>query len=99
MIFESEITNVKLNENSIISAKEYLVKISKENKIDVVDLVLDEKYQNTLRLSLYKLYKGEGVSNISQQTIDDFRNYIDKVAKENNITVKQLFTSKFKLLL
>lgn len=88
-----------LTDNSILTAKEYLVSIAKQNNISPEELILDSNYRNTLKISLIKLYDGDRISNIKNEEIIAFRIYIDKIAKENDITVEDLFNKKIDLII
>lgn len=88
-----------LTDSSILTAKEYLVSIAKNNNVSPEDLILDSNYRNTLKVSLMKLYDGDGVSNVKNEEIIAFRTYIDKVAKENDVTVEDLLNKKIELIL
>ncbi len=99
MLCNNEIDYKELKENSIIGAKEYLVKISKENNISVSDLLVDTNYREVLKTSLINLYDGNVTSDVSTTIIENYRNYIDKVAKLNNITSEELLTKHIELIL
>lgn len=88
-----------LTDNSILTAKEYLVSVAKQNNISPEELIIDSQYRNTLKTSLMKLYDGDGISNVKDEEIKAFRAYIDKVAKENDITVEDLFNKKIDLII
>lgn len=88
-----------LSDNSILTAKEYLLSIAKNNNIAPEELIINNNYQETLKTSLMKLYDGDGITNVKNEEIINFRGYIDKVASENNITVEDLFNKNIELIL
>lgn len=98
-ILKENIPYKELTDNSILIAKEYLIDISKMNNIDTSDLILDSKYQNLLKTSLIKLYDGNDIEGVSETVINNFRAYIDRVSKENNIKADELLTNNIGLIL
>lgn len=87
-----------LTDDSILTAKEYLVSVAKENNISPEALIIDSQYRDTLKTSLMKLYDGDGISNVKNEEVNAFRTYIDKVAKKNDVTVEDLFNKKIDLI-
>lgn len=90
-IMKPEFISQELNNNSILIAKDYLIELSKNNKIDPSDLLLDREYRKYLKESLQTLYK--------KNTSNKFNEYIDKVAKDNQMTAAELLSNNFMLLL
>lgn len=99
MICTNDIDYKELNDNTIISAKEYLVNISKQNNISVSDLLVEDEYRDVLKTSLVNLYKGEVNIDMAAEMVDNYRKYIDKVAQLNNITSEELLTQHIELIL
>lgn len=100
VVFNSNVSISDLNTNSLISAKEYLKKISSENGVTVGELLLDSKYKNVLSDSLLNLYDGNEISKygLSDSAINSFRNYVDNVASSNGISSENLIINNVSLL-
>ncbi len=91
-LFEQETIPTKLQYNTILSAKEYLVQVAQKNNIKVSELLVEDKHENILRESLKNLYAGNVKDyNVSEQTVSSFRTYIDGIASDNNITYDKVF--------
>lgn len=99
-VVKNEIDNIVLNTESILIAKEYLVNISKENNIEVADLIIDEAYRDILKKALINLYK----KNTRDISLDldmnkKFIEYVDLIAMNNKITAEELLNNRIELLL
>ena len=100
MICANEIDCKELNQNTILIAKEYLNNMAKANNYKVSDLLIDPDYRNTLKTMLINLYDGDVKNNsASTEEIENFRNYIDRVALANNLTYEKLLSEKIELIL
>ena len=87
-LFNIETVPLRLSNNSILSAKEYIKAIAEKEKMSVGDLLIDEKNKELLTTSLSNLYNGtnlDGLS-ISNATVSNFRIYVDSVASDKNMT-------------
>lgn len=99
MLCSKDFSYPGLTDNSILIAKEYLASVSKANNINVSDLILDDKYSKTLEESLLNLYDGDNVNDVSPKVIDDYRNYIDKEAANNNMKSEELLTQNINIII
>ena len=97
VLLESNYDLKEYENNSIIVAKEYLLSVSKDKKIEVGDLLLDEKYRNVLKESLSNLYNSSD-SNLSREA-QGFRKYVDAIADSNNTTSESIINNNIELLL
>lgn len=100
-ICSGDILTQNLKTDSILSAKEYLLKISSENNINISDLLLENKYTKILQTALLNLYDGNeiGKYELSNDMINNFREYIDNLATYNNTTSEHLLTDKIDLVI
>lgn len=100
-ICKSEIAMPELKNDSILSAREYLVKISKENMLSVSDILFDSSNIDVLQFALLRLYDGNNITkyDLKQSEIDDFKSYINKVALANNMSGGELLTNHFDLII
>ena len=92
IIFKSETVPAKLQSNSILTAKEYLVLVASKNNISVSDLLVEDKHENLLKTSFKNLYDGAiGEDyNISDATVSSFRSFIDGIASDKNIQYNEV---------
>ena len=91
-LFAQENVPEKLQMNSLLTAKEYLVLVAKKNNINVSDLLVEDKHENVLQQALKDLYAGNVTGyDVSQQTVSGFKNYIDGIASDNNIAADKVF--------
>ncbi len=100
-ICSGDILTQNLKTDSILSAKEYLLKISSENNINISDLLLENEYTKILQTALLNLYDGNeiGKYELSNDMINNFREYIDNLATYNNTTSEHLLTDKIDLVI
>jgi hypothetical protein len=98
-IVSGETEYQELKTDSILMAKEYLKKVCNDYKIDASDLIYDSLYRNVLKTSLKNLYTGNTDYEISDEDITNFRDYIDKVALENNTNAIDLIENNIEKLL
>ena len=99
-IVKSDTKNVEFDNKSILMEKEYLRDICNEYKIEPSDLLFDDLYRNVLKTSLKDLYTGNvDSSKASDEDIIKFRDFIDSVALENNISAQDLLDKNIELLL
>ena len=91
---ESDISNVGFKDNTILVAKDYFVSIAKENNLEISELLLNEKHETLLLDSINKLYLGEDLSkyNVSEKTLNTVKNFVDKVAEDNGVTVEKVLS-------
>ena len=97
-IINKEASNVELDTDSILTAKEYLSKVSKDNNISGSDLLFNDSYSNLLKESLNNLYTGNVSEDISTDTINNFKKYIDNIALEENKTPEELINNNLELI-
>lgn len=98
-IISGDVSIEEINEKSILVAKEYLINLSKNNNIKPSELLLDEANFEILKEGLKKLYDGKDLGDTSEETIKNFKKYVDNIAKENNISAEELLTNNLKKLL
>ena len=98
-IFSKEVDTSYYEDNSILSAKEYLIKVCTDNKINPSDLFFDDKYKDTLKLSLKNVYIGNVDDTLTDTQLTKFRTYLDSICLKNNITVEELIDNKLEILL
>ena len=91
---ESDISTVGFKDNTVLVAKEYFVSIAKENNLEISELLLNEKHETLLLDSINKLYLGEDLSkyNVSEKTLSTVKNFVDKVAEDNGVTVEKVLS-------
>ena len=91
-LFAQEEVSVKLQTNSLLTCKEYLVKVAETNKCNVSDLLLEDEYKVTVKAALKDLYDGADLEeyNISEQTVSSFRTFVDGVASDNNLMYNEV---------
>ena len=82
----------KSNENSMIVSLPYLSKYAEELDTNLVDLLYSENRQADLMNGLCDLYNGIKTDqyNFSDNNLTSFKNYIDKIAKDNNVNADTL---------
>ena len=98
-IVNSETTNTELKTNSILVVQEYLKSISSKNNISASDLLFNDSYKNVLKDSLKNLYNGDVDDSVSDSTVFNFRDYIDPIAKEKNISAHELIDNYIELVI
>lgn len=98
-IINSDISCPILDKKTIICAKEYLIEFCKSKNINPSDLLIDEKNRDLLKVGLQQLYDANGINNISEKTVNNFRNYVDSVAISKNIEVEKLLSDNIEVLL
>ena len=99
-LFSSKTTPVSISDNTILVAKKYLNFIAKNNNITVGDLLIDSKNHSILSDSLLQIYDGDAMSQfyLTENEINDVREYMNNVAKKNNSTVESLIQEPTKFL-
>ena len=82
----------KNNENSMIVSLPYLSKYAEELDTNLVDLLYSDNRQVDLMNGLCDLYNGIKTDqyNFSDNNLTSFKNFIDKIAKENNVSSEVL---------
>ena len=90
MIVNSEVDIPALSEKTVLSGKDYLSKVCKENNINPSDLFFDDKYKHTLKESIQDIYDGNVRDTMSEGEVNNFRAHLDTLADSNNITVEDL---------
>lgn len=98
MIVKSEVDIPALSEKTVLSGKDYLSKVCKDNNIDPSDLFFDDKYKHTLKKSLQDIYDGNVHDTMTEGEINNFRGYLDTLADSNNITVEDLIENHVDLV-
>ena len=98
-IVNGETEYQELKTDSILMAKEYLKDVCNDYKIDPSDLIYDSLYRNVLKTSLKDLYNGNVDSDVPESEILEFRQYVDKVAQQNNTSAIDLINNNVQLLL
>lgn len=88
------IDNKEFNSSLIVMEKEYFKSIAKENDIAVSELLLNEKYENLLLSSIEKLYLGKDLEkyNLEEDSIENVKLYIEKVADDNGVSVEKVLS-------
>ena len=97
-VINGETSNVELDNNSILVAKEYLSNISSKNNISSSDLLLDESNSDLLKKSLIDLYNGNVDDNATEKQVNNFKNFIDNIASENNMSMEELINNNIELI-
>ena len=98
-ILSKDVDTSKFEANSILIAKEYLIKVCSDNKINPSDLFFDDKYRNTLKQTLKNIYNGDVSGTMSEEKITEFKTYIDNICLKNNTTAEELIDNKVEILL
>lgn len=89
-IVKSEVDIPSLSDKSILSCKEYLNKVCKENNIEPSDLFFDEKYSNLLKTTIKQIYDGDVDNTLDKNKLDKFKSYIDDLSNTNKVGVDDL---------
>lgn len=96
-LVENVVSNInsvlqKNNENSMIVSLPYLSKYAEELDTNLVDLLYSSNREVDLMNGLCDLYNGINVEkyNFNSQNLDSFKNFIDKLASDNNVTSEKL---------
>ena len=86
-LFDIEVIPSKLENTSILVAKDYLKLVADKNNVSAGDLFSDDRYKELLQNSLQNLYEGTNVSgfDISDSTVNSFRTYVDGIASDKNM--------------
>ena len=98
-ILSKDVDTSKFEANSILIAKEYLIKVCSDNEINSSDLFFDDKYRNTLKQTLKNIYNGDVSSTMSEEKITEFKTYIDNICLKNNTTAEELIDNRIEILL
>ena len=98
MIVNSEVDIPALSEKTVLSGKDYLSKVCKENNINPSDLFFDDKYKHTLKQSIQDIYDGNVRDTMSEGEVNNFRAHLDTLADSNNITVEDLIENHVDLV-
>lgn len=90
-----------INDNPFLITSVYLAKISKEKNIKPSELFFLEENKSILKTALLDLYDGNEIEkyDLSDKTITDFREYIDKIAMKNNKTYVEVLTDHLDLVI
>ncbi len=88
-------------DNPFLITSVYLANISKEHDIRPSELFFDEENEPILKTSLINLYDGNEIEkyDLSEKTISDFREYIDKIALKNNMTYLEVLNDHLELVI
>ncbi len=89
-IVKSEIDIPSLSDKSILSCKEYLNKVCKDNKIEPSDLFFNDKYASLLKTTIKNIYDGNVDSTLDKNKLKKFKSYLDDLSKDNNVKVDDL---------
>lgn len=98
-LLTGEVEYKEFKDDSILMIKEYLVKVSKDYGINPSDMLLEENNKKLLQKALVDAYNGNDGDVLSKEVQKKYKEYINSVAKENNITVKELLKEKTELLI
>ena len=98
-ILSKDVDTTKFETNSILIAKEYLIKVCSDNEINPSNLFFDDKYRNTLKQTLKNIYNGDVSGTMSEEKITEFKTYIDNICLKNNTTAEELINNKVEILL
>ena len=98
-ILSKDVNTTKFEANSILIAKEYLIKVCSDNKINPSELFFDDKYRNNLKQTLKNIYNGDVSGTMSEEKITEFKTYIDNICLKNNTTAEELIDNKVEILL
>ena len=96
-LLTSETDVPELDSNTLLSAKEYITEIGKQNNVSPSDIILDERYDNTLKIMLNKVYDGTA-PNVSEKKSENFRTYVDRVASKNGTESKDVLNNQINYL-
>lgn len=99
-LFTAETLPKKLETNSILTAREYLVLIANKNGISVGELLVEDKHENVLKEALKNLYDGaiSAEDAVSGATVNNFRTFVDGVASDNNVSYTEVLNNTSMLL-
>jgi len=97
-ILKKDVNIPQLSGKTILAAKEYLIKVCSDNKINPSDLFFDDKYKDTLKLTIKNLYNGKTDNTTPYRVVLLYRDYIESVASKNNMTVDELIDKKPELV-
>lgn len=88
------IDNKEFNSSLIVIEKEYFKSIAKENDIAVSELLLNERYETLLLSSIKKLYLGKDLEqyNLEEDSIENVKLYVEKVADDNGVSVDKVLS-------
>ena len=94
-IISSELQETVLDNKTILSAKEYLTAIAKENNITFEELVLENKNEKILLDAIVKAYDGDALGgySVDSQEIEAIREAVDTIATQNNVGVDAILTN------
>ena len=98
-IMSKDVDISEFKENSILVAKEYLVKVCSRMNINPSNLFFDSEYRNTLKQALKNVYKGNVADTMTAKEIEEFKAYIDKICLKNNTTAEELIDNRVEILL
>lgn len=90
MLMTSNLDYKELNGSSLISCKEYLNSIANKYQITTGDLIFDDKYSQVYKKALLDIYNNNVGNSVSDAAVNNFRNKVDAMAKEKNMTGYQL---------
>ena len=99
MIMTSNLDYKELNDSSIIMCKEYLTNVANKYKINPSDLIFDDRYSHVYKRALINLYNGDTENKVSDENINKFRDKVDTLAKEKNMSSYQLIVDNSEVLL
>ena len=98
MIVKADVDIPLLSEKTILLGKDYLQKVCSDNNIDPSKLLFDDEYRQTLKNALIKMYIGGVDDTMNEDAINNFKEYIDQIAADNNISVTDLLTNHVELI-
>ena len=98
-ILTKEVDTSKFEENSILVAKEYLIKVCNDNNIKPSDLFFEDKYRNLLKQTLKNVYNGNVDNTLAEIDVRKFKTYIDIICLKNNTTATELIDNRIEILL
>lgn len=96
--FANNTNNVlaSLNEKSILSGIVYFKKVANDNKINISDLLLDDKYNSLFLSSIENIYNNKNLSEsgITNEQIENVKSYINNLSLALNVSPNTLMTDE-----
>lgn len=99
MIMTSNLDYKELDDSSIIMCKEYLTNVANKYQINPSDLIFDDRYSHVYKRALVNLYNGDVDNTLNDDKIAKFRDKVDTLAKEKNMSSYQLIVDNSEVLL
>lgn len=80
-----------IEEDTFLKGLPYYKRIAELNNMDAGDLLVDKENEKLLKDCIEHIYNHTSVNGLSESDINSVKNYVNQIAKENNMSANELF--------